>query len=86
MEMTNEQIQQASKVIKSLTEKACATLRAKKLKLTEKQKEVLAEIINDKNSTALNCRTYKSLLKKGFIIHKPNQNNLIDESHYLINF
>lgn len=84
MEMTNEQVQQASKAIKSLTKKACAMLRARKLKVTDKQKEVLSEIINDQNGSAINGRTYEALLRKGYIIKKSKYQ--FNTSHYLINF
>lgn len=83
--MTEKEVQQAAKAINSLTDKACAMVRARKLNLTEKQKEVLSKVINDSIGACLDWRSEEALLKKGYIVKKPSHMGF-NSSIYLINF
>jgi len=86
MDMTEKELKEGAKAIKELTLLALATLRAKKLKLTEKQKEVLSKVINDKIGSCMDYRSEASLLKKGYIVKKAIKDVKHDKSLYLINF
>ena len=86
MDFNNENdLKEAKKGILDATKKACAIIRARKLKLSKKQKEVVLKVINNNIGSALDVRTELSLLKKGYIVKKQKHVGL-DDSFYFINF
>jgi len=81
-----DDVKELKKGFNIVVSRTCAMIRARKLKLTEKQKEVIAKVINDKVGSCLDCRSELALLKKGYIVKKEEQFNQNEKSLYLINF